>query len=147
MARDDTNVIVAIHGVGSPAAGEVAQSVCEGYIRAYPTDAITTTPLLLAINPSPNSYTYRGLEVHRADATTQIWEVNWSDLKNLPKGKLGTALYALKAVVAMLQLSDKGWQPEQNGIAGKLISGALLRTYFCAFSLVTPLIMLAIAFA
>lgn len=146
-ADDAADIIVGIHGVGSPAAGEVVESICEGLSRAYPNDEITTRPLLLQIDPDPQHHAYRGVEVLGKGRTVQIWEVNWSDLKGLPNNKIGTALYALKAVVAMMQIGHRGWLRNHSGITGELFFGSLLRSYFCAISLVAPPIMLAIAFA
>jgi hypothetical protein len=146
MAADNpTKIIVGIHGVGTPAKNEVVENILEGYTRVYRDDETTSETISLQIEPDP--HVYRGIQIRRFDETVQIWEVNWSDLKGLPEGKLGTALYALKAVVAMLQISDEGWQPRQKGITGKLFFGCLLRSYFCTFSLVAPLSMLALAFA
>jgi hypothetical protein len=149
LAKSDiTDILVAVHGVGSPPPGEVAQNLCEGYARAYPDDEITTRSLLLRLEgDNQRGHIYRGIEIGTQRKTLQIWEVNWSDLKSLPDGKIGTALYALKALVAMMQITAKGWRPESKGVAGPLIFGAFVRIYFCAFSLMAPLVMLAIAFA
>ena len=146
-ANSAQRIIVGVHGVGSPAVGEVAQSICYGYARAHPNNELITRSSLLHLNQGGGGHDYHCIEVQRGSETLEIWEVNWSDLKGLPDGKIGSAFYALKAIVAMMQITHKGWETKSTGVTGPLWCGALLRAYFCAFSLVAPLNMLLIAFA
>jgi hypothetical protein len=108
-AEDATQIIVGIHGVGSPDIGEVAQSIGQGYARANPGRELSTESSLLQIGEGTDSHVYQGIRISDCMQALQIWEVNWSDLKGLPKGKVGSAVYALKALIAMIQITDKGW--------------------------------------
>jgi hypothetical protein len=147
LSTECDQIIIGIHGVGSPPIGAIAENILRGYAGAHPCDEIKINDLVLSINNSGNKHVYRGLRFTISNTTAQIWEVNWSDLKGFPGSAIGTAFYALKSIVAMVQISDRGWDAQSRGVTGPLFFGALLRSYFCIFSLVAPLNLLLIEFA
>jgi len=140
-------ILIGVHGVGSPSIGVVARDISQGYANAHPKDEIKIDPSNLSIDVGTETHLYHGIRVTNASETIQIWEVNWSDLKGLPAGAIGSIFYALKTLIAMIQISDKGWNTESRGVTGPLITGSVLRTYFCLISLVAPLNLLMIAYA
>jgi hypothetical protein len=140
------HIIIGIHGVGSPLIGAVAQNISQGYANAHPHDEVKMDDLSLSIKNDTKKHVYQGIRATNGSETVQIWEVNWSDLKGFPDSAIGTAFYALKSIVAMVQISDKGWDAESRGVTGPLFFGAVLRSYFCIFSLVAPLKLIAYAY-
>jgi hypothetical protein len=140
-------IIIGVHGVGSPSVGVLARDISEGYANAHPHDEITTDSSTLSIPVGAETHLYQCIRVRRSSDTIHIWEVNWSDLKGLPSGSIGSVFYALKTLIAMIQISDKGWDTESRGVTGPLITGFILRRYFYLISLVAPPGFLLIAYA
>jgi hypothetical protein len=132
-------IVIGIHGVGSPNIGSVVRSILSGYANAHPASEIDYRSTELVIGSYPDAHAYPGILLREQGKLIKIWEVNWSDLKGLPDGLIGTLLYALKAVIAAIQLSDRGWNTHSNGTTGPLICGRLLRVFFCIFVLVLPI--------
>ena len=135
-ASDGEPIIVGIHGVGSPAVGEVARAIAQGFAAsAYPSTGTVTAPSIVVLNqPSSGQGTkYFGIHMHGARKEHRmIWEVNWSDLKGFPDNALGTALYAIKALIAMIQISHRGWN-DTWGISGSYLHGAHIQTVHLCF--------------
>jgi hypothetical protein len=140
-------IIVGIHGVGTPAIGAVVQSIAQGFANAHPGAEVEEQASIVSIGSAFGPSVYQGLALTQSGKTIQVWEVNWSDLKGLPDGAVGSLFYALKALVATVQISDKGWDENSRGVTGPLFFGFILRAYFCAFCLVAPLNLLIIGYA
>jgi hypothetical protein len=137
-----TQIIVGIHGVGTPAIGTVARSILQGLGRAFP-GVEGTAKLLIAAGL--RGHAYDGFEVATSSGRVRIWEVNWSDLKGFPNTAIGSVFYALKALVALIQIADKGW--DTKSVTGPLLFGSILRAYFCVLCFVAPIALLLIAYA
>jgi hypothetical protein len=145
-ARCPDIIIIGVHGVGSPALGEVAESIRAGYARALGGSIVSADEL--SLQAGAEDHVYRGFRVREKTQTAEIWEVNWADLKGFPAGTLGSILYALKTLVALIQVSDAGWnQKSRGGPDGRFYFGFLLRLYFCTFALIVPVNLLLIAYA
>jgi hypothetical protein len=140
-------IIVAIHGVGGPRPGEVVQEVVQGLTNARLNAEMVQEPTMVSLTVDGASHCYLGSLIAGHMLKLHVWEVNWADLKGLPSGALGSLLYALKAVVAMVQIADRGWEGSSAVSSNPLFFGAILHAYFCIFSLVSPLDLCVIAFA
>jgi hypothetical protein len=140
-------ILVGVHGVGSPSIAVVARDISQGYANAHPNDEIRADASNLSIDVGTEAHLYQGVRLTNSGEAVQIWEVNWSELKGLPATAIGSAFYALKTLLAMIQISDKGWDTESRGITGPLLTGFVLRMYFCTFSLIAPLNLLMVAYA
>jgi hypothetical protein len=116
--------------VGSPSIGVVARDISQGYANAHPDYEIRTDASNLSINIGSETHLYQAVRVTNTSEPVQIWEVNWSDLKGLPATAIGSALYALKTLIAMIQIADKGWDTQSPGVTGPLFTGYMLRAYF-----------------
>ena len=73
--------------------------------------------------------------------------MNWGDLKGLPDTAIGSLFYAVKALMATVQLSDAGWNEHSKTVDGPLIFGSLMRGYFCIVALIAPVDLFLIAYA
>jgi hypothetical protein len=142
-----SQILIGVHGVGSPPLGVVARDISQGYANAHPNDEINMDSSNLSIAVGADTHLYQGIRLTNATDRIQIWEVNWSDLKGLPAGAIGSAFYAVKTLIAMIQIGDKGWASPSHDVTGPLVTGHVLRTYFCLITLVAPLNLLMIAYA
>ena len=115
--RDD-RIVIGVHGVGSPLPGEVVQNIVEGYANAHPNCEVEKDATIVAVAVDGHAHSYRGARIRDAEGGLQIWEVNWADLKGFPDTSVGSLLYALKAIVAMIQIGDKGWDASSSGATG-----------------------------
>jgi hypothetical protein len=124
-------IIVGIHGVGSPSIGAVAQSIFVGFAKAHPHEELRQEKLFLCLDTGAGDHAYQGIGIDgRRPGTVQIWEVNWSDLKGFPDGVIGSLLYAMKTLVAMIQLGQTGWEEGSSGPTAALRTGFLFSGLF-----------------
>lgn len=142
-----SEITIGIHGVGSPPLGQVAKDIADGFANARQREELTRVNTLVSLECSQSQFIFSGLEISDGSTQNRIWEVNWADLKGFPLGAFGSLLYAIKTIIAMVQLSDSGWNPTSQGATGRFLFGRLLRAYFCSFSLVAPFVLLLIGFA
>ena len=125
----------------------MVRNITLGYTYAHLNAELEQYSSTISLGTGPDEHVYHGIRISRARKSVQVWELNWSDLKGLLDGVVGTALYALKAIIAAIQISYKGWNTKSLGATGPLFFGFALRAYFCIFVLVAPINLLLVGYA
>jgi hypothetical protein len=154
LSVEATRTIVAIHGVGSPAIGDIAKEVIGGFDQSdrrqvwETIDKAHRNPELYKDRPGAGgTHKYKLVTIGKPGQEVRILEINWSDLKQFPKSPWGVPLFALKMLLAMVQVTAMGYGKTQRGVGAPLKAGSLLRAYFGAFSITLPICVAIITFS
>ncbi len=117
--------LVAIHGVGSPTAGDLARDIVAGLALDHDFTVREGT-----IEAGGEEHPRLRLEGH--PTVRDVIEVNWSDIEAPPRGPLSLMLYLFRLVIAMTQMGATGWRCAGEDLTGKSLSARVF-AYFITF--------------